>query len=512
MANIDLLLTGFANSFTAVNLIACFTGALIGTVVGVLPGLGPTATMALLLPFTMPYGPITGLIMMTGIWYGAMYGGSTTSVLVNIPGEAASVVTCLDGYQMARNGRAGAALALVAAGSFIAGTLGLLGLQFLAPVLGDAALSFGPPEFLAFMILAFVLLANLSAAAPLKGALMIALGLFLSTIGINPMDSYPRFTFGTEKLMLGIDFLPIAMGLFGIAEILSIAIQPYVKPDVGRVRLRELYPSREEVRRSVAPTLRGSVLGFFVGLLPGPSTVISTFVAYAVEKRLSKRPQDFGKGAVEGVVAPESANNSAVMGSMIPLLTLGIPFAAPSAIMLAALRMHNVEPGPMLFTTHPDVFWTFIAAMYVGNFMLLVLNLPLVGAFAKIATIRPPILLPIISVICLVGVYSVRNAFFDVWVMIAAGVIGFFLRRWGYPIAPFIIGVVLGPTTENSLRQTLLMFKGDIARIAERPLASTLLACAAAFIVYRAVAKYRARRYSLTKEAPLTFNPQEERS
>src|SRR3954465_12275857 len=445
------LLNGFVQSFTAVNLGACFLGALIGTIVGVLPGLGPTATMALLLPFTLPYGPTTGLIMMTGVWYGAMYGGSTTSVLVNIPGEGASVVTCIDGYQMARKGRAGAALALVAIGSFAAGTLGLLGLQFLAPMLGNAALSFGPPEFLAFMILALVLLANLSAEAPVKGALMIAIGLFVSTVGINPMDSYPRFTFGTEKLMLGIDFLPIAMGLFGISEILSIAVEKYVKPEVSRIRLRELYPNKEELRRSVKPMLRGSVLGFFVGLLPGPSTVISTFVAYAIEKRISKRPHEFGHGAVEGVVAPESANNSAVMGSMIPLLTLGIPFAAPSAIMLAGLRMHNVEPGPMMFTTHPDVFWTFIAAMYVGNFMLLVLNLPLVGAFAKIATIRPQVLLPIISVICLVGVYSVRNAFFDVWVMIATGLTGFFLRRWHYPIAPFIIGVVLGPTTENSL-------------------------------------------------------------
>jgi putative tricarboxylic transport membrane protein len=511
MESFDLLLTGFANSFTAVNLAGCFVGVFIGTLVGVLPGLGPTATMALLLPFTMPYGPVTGLIMMTGIWYGAMYGGSTTSVLVNIPGEAASVVTCLDGYQMARNGRAGAALALVAGGSFIAGTLGLLGLQFLAPVLGNAALSFGPPEFLAFMILAFVLLANLSASAPLKGALMIALGLFLSTIGINPMDSYPRFTFGTEKLMLGIDFLPIAMGLFGISEILTIAIQKYVKPEVSRIRLRELYPSKMELRRSVKPMLRGSVLGFFVGLLPGPSTVISTFVAYAVEKRISKRPEEFGRGAVEGVVAPESANNSAVMGSMIPLLTLGIPFAAPAAIMLAALRMHNVEPGPMLFTTHPQVFWTFIGAMYIGNIMLLVLNLPLVGAFAKVATIRPQILLPIISVTCLVGVYSVRNAFFDVWVMIAAGVIGFFLRRWGYPIAPFIIGIVLGPTTENSLRQTLLMFKGDVSLLVERPVAATLLTFALAFIVYRAVAKYRAKRYASSDESIIPLTPKEER-
>ena len=500
MEGLELLLSGFANSLTTANLVACFFGALIGTLVGVLPGLGPTATMALLLPFTLAYGPTTGLIMMTGIWYGAMYGGSTTSVLVNIPGEAASVVTCLDGYQMAKNGRAGAALALVAGGSFVAGTIGILGLQFLAPVLGNAALSFGPPEFLCFMILAFVLLANLSADAPLKGALMIVCGLFLSTIGINPMDSYPRFTFGTEKLMLGIDFLPIAMGLFGISEILTIAVEKYVKPAIAQVRLRELYPNKAEMGRSMAPMLRGSVLGFFVGLLPGPSTVISTFVAYALEKRISRRPEAFGHGAVEGVVAPEAANNSAVMGSMIPLLTLGIPFAAPSAIMLAGLRMHNVEPGPMLFTTHPEVFWTFIAAMYLGNIMLLVLNLPLVGMFARIASIRPQILLPIISVICLVGIYSVRNAFFDVWVMIAAGVIGFFLRKWHYPIAPFIIGVVLGPTTENSLRQTLIMFRGDLGLVVERPIATTMLAIALAFIVYRVAVQLRGKRAVIAVE------------
>src|SRR5258706_1601645 len=447
MEGLSLLYGGFVNSLTLVNLVACFIGALIGTIVGTLPGLGPTATMALMLPFTLPYGAATGLIMMTGVWYGAMYGGSTTSILVNIPGEAANVVTCMDGHQMCRKGRAGAALAVVAVGSFVAGTIGILVLQFFAPFLGNAALSFGPPEFLCFMILTFVLLSNLSADAPLKGTLMIAFGLFLSTVGVNPMDSYPRFTFGSETLMLGIDFLPIAMGLFGISEILTIAVAKYVKPQIEKIRLRDLYPNKEEVRRSINPMLRGSVLGFFVGLLPGPCTVISTFVSYSLEKRISKTPGEFGHGAVEGVVGPESANNSAVMGSMIPLLTLGLPFAAPSPIMLAGSRIPNVEPGPMLFTTHPDVFWTFIAAMYLGNFMLLILNLPLVGAFAKIAVIRPQILMPVISLICLVGVYSVRNSLFDVWVMIAAGVAGFFLRQWRYPIAPFIIGVVLGPTT-----------------------------------------------------------------
>ena len=488
MEGLSLLYNGFINSLTLVNLVACFIGALVGTIVGVLPGLGPTATMALMLPFTMKYGATTGLIMMTGVWYGAMYGGSTTSILVNIPGEAASVVTCIDGYQMCKKGRAGPALALVAVGSFVAGTMGIMGLQFFAPLLGNAALSFGPPEYLSFMILAFVLLSNLSGDAPLKGALMIAFGLFLSTVGINPMDSYPRFTFGLDNFMLGIDFLPIAMGFFGVSEILNIALEKYVKPEVNNVRLKDLYPSRQEVKRSIYPTLRGSVLGFFIGLIPGPCTVISTFVSYSLEKRISKTPEEFGQGAVEGVVAPEAANNSAVMGSMIPLLTLGIPFAAPSAVMLAGLRMHNVEPGPMLFTNNPDVFWTFVAAMYLGNIMLLILNLPLVGAFGRIAVIRPQMLMPVISLICLVGIYSVRNSIFDIWVMIIAGVVGYFLRKWKFPIAPFIIGVVLGPTTENSVRQSLMMFKGDVSLIFNRPIATTLLALAVAFLAYKFIA------------------------
>ena len=499
MEGLDLLFKGFANSLTMVNLLACFIGALVGTIVGVLPGLGPTATMALMLPFTLRYSPETGLIMMAGVWFGSQYGGSTTSILVNIPGEAASVVTCIDGYQMTKKGRAGAALALVAIGSFIAGTIGIIGLQFFAPILGNAALSFGPPEYLAFMVFAFILLSNLSSDAPLKGFLMVGLGLFISSIGINPLDSYPRFTFGSNKLMLGIEFLPLAMGFFGITEILNIAVETYALPMVKKLRLKELYPNKEEIKRSISPTFRGSILGFFCGLLPGPCTVISTFISYSIEKSLSKTPQEFGKGAVEGVVGPESANNSAVMGSMIPLLTLGIPFAAPSAVMLAGLRMHHVEPGPLLFQTNPDIFWTFIAAMYLGNLMLLILNLPLVGFFGRIATLRPQMLMPFISVICLVGVYSVRNSIFDVWVMIIAGLIGYFLRKWNFPIAPFIIGVVLGPMTENSIRQTLMMFRGDMTRIFDRPIALTFLSVTLAFIIFRISYPFLRRRF-MTKE------------
>ena len=502
MEGFQHLINGFIHSLTMVNLLACFIGALVGTIVGVLPGLGPTVTMALMLPFTLKYGPETGMIMMTGVWYGAMYGGSTTSILVNIPGEAASIMTCIDGYQMAKKGRAGAALALVAVGSFVAGTLGIMGLQFFAPLLGKAALSFGPPEYLAFMMLAFVLLSNLSGEVPVKGALMISLGLFISTVGINPMDSFPRFTFGWDELMIGIDFLPIAMGFFGVSEILGIALDKYKAPEVSKVRLRDLYPTKEETRRSVLPVLRGSVLGFFIGLLPGPCTVISTFVSYSLEKKISKDPEGFGKGAVEGVVAPEAANNSAVMGAMVPLLTLGIPFAAPSAVMLAGLRMHNIELGPMLFTTRPDIFWTFIAAMYISNVMLVILNLPLVGFFGRIATIRPPIIIPVISLICLIGIYSVRNSIFDVWVMIISGIIGYFLRKWKFPIAPFIIGLVLGPTTENSIRQTLMMFKGNMLLMTDRPVAVSLLVVAILFIAFKVAAPYFGKKIVVKIEEP----------
>jgi len=493
----EQLIDGFISSFSLVNLMACFLGCLLGTIVGVLPGLGATATMALLLPFTFLYNPTTSLIMLTGIWYGAQYGGSTTSILVNIPGEATSVVTCLDGYQMAKKGRAGAALALSAVGSFVAGTIGIIGLQFVGPLLGKAALSFGPSEYLAFLIFAFILLSNLSGESPLRGFIMLILGLWISSIGLNPLDSIPRFSLGNNQLMKGIGFLPLVMGLFGIAEILNIAIKTYVPPIIKKLHLKELYPNKEEIKRSIHPIWRGSILGFFIGLLPGPATIISPFITYSVEKRLSKTPQEFGKGMVEGVVAPESANNSAVMGSMIPLLTLGIPFAAPSAVLLAGLRMNNVEPGPLLFQQRPEMFWTFIAAMYIGNIMLLVLNLPLVGIFARISTIRPQILMPFITVICLVGVYCVNNSIFDVWIMIIAGIVGYFFHKWKYPVAPFIIGIILGPMTENSLRQTLMIFRGNLYLIFDRPVAVTFLLLGLAFIVYKILSRLLQRKGQL---------------
>jgi putative tricarboxylic transport membrane protein len=484
LSGLEHLLNGFIIAFSPGILLACFLGVALGTIVGVLPGLGPTATMSLMLPFTLKLGPETGLIMMAGVWYGAMYGGSTTSILVNIPGEAASVITCIDGYQMAKKGRAGAALALVAIGSWIAGTIGNIGLQMFAPPLAQAALAFGPPEYLALMILAFVVLSNLTGDSPLKGYLMVILGLWLGTIGIDPISAAKRFTFGSYDLMAGIDFLPIAMGLFGITEILAIAVETYVPSMLEKVKFRQLYPNKEEANRSIAPVIRGSVLGFFVGLLPGPAPTVSTFLSYSLEKRLSKTPEKFGTGMVEGVVGPEAANNSAVAGAMIPLLALGIPFAPPAAVLLAGLRMHHVDPGPFLFQQAPQIFWGFIASMYIGNVMLLILNLPLVGLFAKIAMLRPQVLMPIVSIVCLAGVYSIRNSLFDIWIMIGMGVLGFFLRKWGFPVAPLVIGLILGPVTENSFRQSSMMFLGRFQLIFQRPVALVLLGATVAFIIF----------------------------
>jgi putative tricarboxylic transport membrane protein len=483
----DALFNGFMTFLSFKYILACLIGALLGTVIGVLPGLGPTTTMSLMLPFTLSQDATFGIIMLTGILVGSQYGGSTTSILVNIPGEAASVVTCLDGYQMAKKGRGGPALALVAIGSFIAGTVAIVGTQVFAPLLGAAALSFGPPEFLALMILCFILLSNLSGDSPIKGSCMFALGLWLSSIGVGPLDGVARFSFGVDDLMLGIEFLPVAVGLFGVSEIIITTVSPYVPPVLEKIRLRNLYPSRQEVRRSVGPVARGSVLGFFIGLIPGPATVIATFVSYALEKRVSKNAEEFGHGAVEGLVGPESANNSACVGSMIPLLTLGIPFNAPSAVLLAGLLMHNVEPGPLLFQNAPQVFWTYIAALYIGNVVLLFLNLPLVGIFARVATIRPMILMPVVSTICLLGVYCSRNNMFDVWVMVVAGMIGVFFRIWKYPVAPLVVGLILGPMAENSFRKSLLMFHGTLWPMADRPIALVILLTACAFIVAKVV-------------------------
>ncbi|HEV8472610.1 MAG TPA: tripartite tricarboxylate transporter permease, partial [Methylomirabilota bacterium] len=376
MGPLEGLAYGFAVALTPTNLFACFVGVVVGTIVGVLPGIGPVGAMALLLPSTYALDPAAALIMLAGIYYGAMYGGSTTSILVNVPGEAGSVVTLLDGYQMTRKGRAGAALAVAAVGSFVAGTLGVVGIMLASSWLADQALRFGPPEYFAITLGGLLLLSRLSGGSVLHAFLLVALGLALGTVGMDPVSALRRFTFGSVDLAQGIELVPVIMGLYGVAEVLLIAEEGITKAQIAKVRMRELFPTREEWRRSWAPIGRGSVVGFLTGLVPGPAAVLSTFIAYNLEKKVSRHPEKFGTGAIEGVAAPEAANNGATAGAMVPLLSLGIPFSPATAILLGALVIHGLNPGPLLISQRPEVFWGFVASMYIGNFLLLILNLP----------------------------------------------------------------------------------------------------------------------------------------
>jgi putative tricarboxylic transport membrane protein len=478
------LLNGFSVALTPFNLLCGFLGALLGTLVGVLPGIGPIGAMALLLSATYGLPPETALIMFAGIYYGSMYGGSTTSILVNIPGEASSVVTCIDGNQMARKGRAGAALFIAAIGSFIAGTIGLLILTFMAPKLAEMALQFGPPEYFAIAFFGLIVLTQLSGQGLLKPLIMVVIGLLLGTVGVDVMTGSPRFDFGTDGLIQGIDFVPVAMGLFGVAEILlSLEEKIIAQKDIIKIKLRELLPNREETMRSAAPVLRGSILGFLTGLIPGPAAVISTFLSYTLERKLSKRPDDFGKGAPEGVAGPESANNSAAVGAFVPLLSLGIPFAPPTALLLSAMMIHGVTPGPLLIQQRPDVFWGVIASMYIGNIMLLLLNLPLVGIFVKVLRTPLGILMPIILLLCIVGVFAVNNSQTDVIIMFVAGILGYMFRKLKFPVAPLILAIVIGPMMEDSLRQSLMLSQGDLMIFWDQPLARCLFLMAAIIMI-----------------------------
>ena len=471
------LATGFAVALTPINLLYCFLGSFIGTAIGVLPGLGPPATIALLLPITYGISATSAVILLAGIFYGAMYGGSTTSILLNIPGEAASVVTCLDGYQMARQGRAGAALAISAFGSFIAGTLSIVGLMLLAPPLASFAIKFGPPENFALLALGLMMVGYLAGASMTKGLIMAALGLLLGTIGLDPIVGSQRFTYGVVKLSEGFEFILVAMGLFGIAEVL-LNVEQDIKADVFQTKIRGLLPNRDEWRTSAAPIARGSLLGFFVGVLPGGGAIISSFISYALEKKLSKHPERFGKGAIEGVAAPESANNSAATSSFIPLLTLGVPGNASIAMIFAALLIHGVRPGPLLVAEKPDVFWGLVASMYIGNAMLLLLNLPLIGIWVKLLKVPYPLLAPLILVFVIIGAYSVNNSVFDVGVTIAFGFFGYLIRRFDFEPAPLVLAMILGPQLEASLRRSLIYSHGNLLIFFERPIAAVLMALA----------------------------------
>ena len=478
------LLHGFVVAFTPTNLLFALIGCFLGTLVGVLPGIGPIGSMALLLGATYGLPPVTAIIMFAGIYYGSMYGGSTTSILVNIPGESSSVVTAIDGNQMARKGRGGAALSLAAIGSFVAGTIGLIILTMLAPALATLAVKFGPPEYFAIALFGLMMLSQLSGEGFIKSLLMVTMGLAIGTVGLDMITGLPRFTFGNLDLQTGIDFVPMAMGLFGIAEVLLIAEQKVQEnKEVIKVKLRDLLPNRDEAKRSVGPTLRGSILGFFIGLIPGPSAVIGTFTSYILEKKISRHPEEFGKGAPEGVAGPESANNSAATGAFVPLLSLGIPFAPPTALLLSAMLIHGITPGPLLMTDHPDIFWGVIASMYIGNVMLLALNLPLVGLFVRLLRTPSNLLMPIIVVLCIIGAFAVNSTVTDIMIMVISGVAGYLFRKIGLPVAPLLLALVIGPMMEESLRQSLLLSQGSFSIFVTQPLARTLLIITALVII-----------------------------
>jgi len=447
---------------------------LMGTLVGVLPGLGPTAAIALLLPNTFHVNPVSAIIMLAGIYYGAMYGGSTTSILVNIPGEAASVITCLDGYQMAQKGRAGPALGIAAFGSFIAGTVSVLGLMLVAPPLAKFALAFGPPEYFSLMLMGIVILIYLASGSILKALMMAVFGLLLGTIGMDAISGTQRLTFGVLELADGIGLIPAIMGLFGVAEVIS-NVEEEIKRELITAKVRNLLPNLQDWRDSFWPIIRGSVLGFFIGILPGPAPVISAFTSYAIEKKISKHPEKFGTGVIEGVAGPESANNAATGGAFIPLFTLGIPANSVIAILLGAFMIHGIQPGPMLISKYPDLFWGTIMSMYLGNIMLLVLNLPLIGLWVKVLKVPYPILFPLILLFCLVGVFSLNYSNVEVALMIGFGVFGYLARKFQFEMAPLVLAIVIGPMMENNLRLALTISQGDPRIFIEKPISALFI-------------------------------------
>ncbi len=476
MEILNNVLYGFSVSLAPGNLLACFIGVLLGTLVGVLPGLGPVAAISLLLPITFKMNPVSSIIMLAGIYYGSMYGGSTTSILLNIPGESTSVVTCLDGYQMARQGRAGPALGIAAFGSFIAGTLSVVGIMLLAPALVKVAIKFDAPDFTGLFILGLTLVAYLARGSKVKAIAMAVVGLILGSVGLDPMLGTPRFSFGSLTLLSGIELPPVAMGLFGISEVLVNLEKKLQKQEVFKTSLKGLFPNRRDWRVSLGPIGRGTVGGFLLGIIPGVGGIVPTFISYAMEKKISKTPERFGRGAIEGVAGPESANNAASGGTLVPLLALGIPPNVTMALLMGALMIHGIRPGPLLVQEHPDVFWGIITSMYTGNVMLLVLNLPLIPIWVKVLKIPYYLLFPLIFLFCIIGIYSINNNYIDVVIMGIFGIVGYLMRKFQYEPAPMVLAFILGEKLEEAVRQTLIYSEGDFNIFLSRPLAIAFLA------------------------------------
>ena len=473
---------GFSVILTLPNLFYCFAGCVIGTLVGVLPGLGPVAAMSLLFPVTLHIPPVSALIMMAGIYYGAMYGGSTTSILVNIPGEAASVVTCLDGYQMARQGRAGVALGMSALGSFIGGTLSIVALQMIAPPLAQVALAFGFPEYFSLICCGLVVLTFMARGSMAKALMMAAFGVFLGTVGTDLFTGVQKFTFGIKILYDGLGIVPVIMGLFGISEVL-LNIEEGVSREIFNTKIKNLFPNLRDWADSAWPIVRGTGIGFFLGILPGAGPVISSFTSYAVEKKVSKYPEKFGTGVIQGVAGPETANNAAVGGAFVPLLTLGIPPTPSMALLLGCLLSYGVQVGPLLIKNTPDIFWGVVSSMYIGNIMLLILNLPLIGLWVKILKVPYAILSPLILLFCVVGVYSINTTTDEVILMVIFGVIGYLMKKFAYEAAPMVMAMILSPLMENNLRQSLALSHGSFTIFFTRPISAVLMIAAIALLV-----------------------------
>ena len=488
------LADGFLVALTPINLMWALVGVLLGTVVGILPGIGPALTVALLLPVTFRLEPLGSFIMFAGIYYGGMYGGSTTSILLNTPGESASIITALEGNQMARRGRGGAALATAAIGSFVAGTLATLALTFVAPLMVDVALRFGPADYFALMVLAFTTVASLLGSSPLRGLTGLFLGLGLGLVGIDLQTGQARYTLGVPELFDGVNVIIVAVGLFAVGEAFYVASRlRRGGQDVIPIR-GSVWMNRAEWGRSWRPWLRGSLLGFPLGALPAGGAEIPTFLSYALEKRLSKHPEEFGHGAIEGVAGPEAANNAAAAGVLVPLLTLGLPTSATAAVMLAAFQQFGLQPGPLLFQNSPELVWGLIASLYIGNTMLLVLNLPLVGLWVRLLFIPRPLLYAGILLFAVLGTYSLNNSVIDLVILLIIGVVGFLMRRYGFPVAPAVVGMILGPLAEQQFRRALAISQGDYSVFVREPISATLLVIAVLAVALPTVSALVRRR------------------
>lgn len=507
MSTLQFLVDGFAIAFQWQNLLFALVGVIIGTAVGVLPGIGPMSGVALLIPVTATItaglpteaAATSSIILLAGVYYGAMYGGSTTSILLNTPGESSSVVTTLDGYQMAKQGRAGSALSIAAIGSFCAGVVALLGLILLANPLSKLALKFGPAEYFSLMLLGLAAVSGLAGRSITKALIMTALGLMLGTVGIDAVSGIERFTFGQPMLFSGIEFLTIAVGLFALGEVFKTILEKD-EEDGQIAKINRVLPTKQDLKDSAVPIARGSLLGFFIGVLPGAGATLASFFSYITEKKFSKTPEQFGKGHIAGVAGPESANNAASGGAMIPLLTLGIPGSGTTAILMGALIMYNIQPGPLLFEEHPQVAWGLIASMFIGNLMLLALNMPLVRIFAKIIETPKKYLLPIIIAISIFGVYAVQFATFDLYLLLACGVLGYLFAKNDYPVAPLVLALVLGPMIENNMRRALTISNGDFSIFVSKPLSLTFLVVAISWLLIPLFMKMRGKSVLINEE------------